>query len=108
MRAASDAISSGCVEKIQERLEIIVVSLEERRETVARALVSELEARFPYAAALLSGAAGMRVIDSGQEQNANEESPSRGVVFTVYDGASFVEFASGETEADRLASAVRA
>jgi TldD protein len=85
-----------------------VAILEERRETVARALVGELEARFPYSAALLSGAAGMRVTDSGQEQNANEESPSRGVVFTVYDGASFLEFASDETDADQLSRDVRA
>ncbi len=81
---------------------------EDRREVVARELVGELEARFPYAAALISGASGLRIIDSGQEQNANEESPSRGMVFTVYDGASFVEYASGETDADRLARAVRA
>jgi TldD protein len=81
---------------------------EDRREMVARELVSELEARFPYAAALISGASGLQITDSGQEQSANEESPSRGVVFTVYDGASFVEYASGETDADRLARGVRA
>jgi TldD protein len=81
---------------------------EDRREVVARQLVGELEARFPYAAALISGASGLRISDSGQEQNANQESPSRGTVFTVYDGASFVEYASGELDADRLARAVRA
>lgn len=79
----------------------------DRRETVARELVSELEARFPYAAALISGASGLSITDSGQEQNANQESPSGGIVFTVYDGAMFDEFASGETDADRLARAVR-
>ncbi len=81
---------------------------EDRREAVARELVGELEARFPYAAALISGMSGLRITDSGQEQNANEETPSHGVVFTVYNGASFAEYASGETDADRLARGVRA
>ncbi len=81
---------------------------EDRREVVARELVGELEARFPYAAALMSGASGLRITDSGQEQNANEDSPSRGMVFTIYDGASFAEYASGETDVDRLARGVRA
>jgi TldD protein len=81
---------------------------EDQRETMARELVDELAARFPYAAALLSGASGLRITDSGQEQSANEERPSRGIVFTVYDGASFVEYASGETDASHLASASRA
>lgn len=82
--------------------------MEERRETLARELVGELEERFPYAAALFSGASGLRVTDSGQEQNASEEAPSRGVVFTVYDGSRFVEYASSETDAAQIAAAVRA
>lgn len=81
---------------------------EDRREVAARELVGELEARFPYAAALISGASGLRITDSGQEQNANEESPSRGMVFTIYDGVNFVEYASGEMDTDRLARGVRA
>jgi TldD protein len=75
---------------------------------VARGLVAELETRFPYAAALVSGASGARISDTGREQTASEESPARGVVFTVYDGASFVEYSSSDLEPDRLARHVRA
>ena len=39
----------------------------------------------------------------GREQTASEEPPARGVVFTVYDGASFVEYSSSDLEPDRLA-----
>jgi TldD protein len=74
---------------------------------VARGLVAELEARFPYAAALFSGASGVRISDTGREQTASEEPPARGVVFTVYDGASFIEYSSSDLEPDRLARDVR-
>jgi TldD protein len=73
-----------------------------------RELVAELDERFPYAAALLSDVAGVRVLDMGREQNAAQLPPTRGVVFTVYDGASFVEYASGELAPDGLAREVRA
>src|SRR5215831_18446027 len=75
---------------------------------VARGLVAELEGRFPYAAALFSGASGVRISDTGREQTASEEPPARGVVFTVYDGASFIEHSSSDLKPDRLASDVRA
>ena len=42
---------------------------------VARGLIAELEARFPYAAALFSGASGVRIGDTGREQTASEEPP---------------------------------
>ena len=79
----------------------------ERREAVVRELVGELEARFPYAAALISGGSGLRISDSGQEQQASETSPTQGVVFTIYDGATFNEFATGELATDALARDVR-
>lgn len=78
----------------------------ERRETFVGELVSELETRFPYAAALISSGSGLRITDSGQEQQASETSPTRGIVFTVYDGATFNEFATTETAPDALAAAV--
>ena len=71
-------------------------------------LVAELERRFPYAAVLLSGSSGMRINDTGGEQSANEVSPARGAVFTVYDGAAFQEYATGDLEPDTLARDVRA
>ena len=81
--------------------------MEDRREVILRELVGELEARFPYAAALLSSASGMRISDSGQEQQASETSPTQGIVFTVYDGATFNEYATSDLAPDALASAVR-
>ncbi|HEX6797948.1 MAG TPA: TldD/PmbA family protein [Ktedonobacterales bacterium] len=70
--------------------------------------VAELERRFPYAAVLLSGSSGMRINDTGGEQSANEVSPARGAVFTVYDGTAFQEYATGDLEPDTLARDVRA
>src|SRR5579863_1150136 len=63
----------------------------ETLEEVTGSLVAELEARFPYAAALISSASGVQINDNGNEQEASEETPSRGAVFTVYDGGAFVE-----------------
>ncbi len=81
--------------------------MSERREAAVQELVGELEARFPYAAALISGASGLRISDSGQEQQATETSPTQGVVFTIYDGATFNEYATSERAPDALARAVR-
>ena len=66
-----------------------------------QSLVAELEPRFPYAAALLSGRSGVQITDTGSEQQANEVSPSRGIVFTVYDGRSFVEYCHQHTDLRR-------
>jgi TldD protein len=73
----------------------------------ARELVAELESRFPYAAALVSGASGVRISDNGGEQDASEENPSRGIVFTVYDGSAFIEYATSDLTPDSLARGVR-
>lgn len=70
-------------------------------------LVSELEYRFPYAAALLTGATGIQIRDTGGEQSANQQNPTRGVVFTVYDGQTFEEYATSDLAPDHLARAVR-
>jgi TldD protein len=77
-------------------------------EQVVGELVGELDARFPYAAALLSGASGIQISDNGSEQDATETNPSRGIVFTVYDGAAFQEYATSDLDAARLASGARA
>ena len=75
---------------------------------VVRELVAELERRFPYAAALLSGTSGVQIMDTGGEQDATEVNPSRGIVFTVYDGRTFVEHATSDLSPDTLARGVRA
>jgi TldD protein len=74
----------------------------------ARELVAELEQRFPYAAALLSDVAGVRILDTGVEQSAAQLHPARGIVFTVYDGGAFREYATGDFAPDRLSRDVRA
>ena len=71
-------------------------------------LVAKLERRFPYAAVLLTGSSGMRINDTGSEQSANEVSPARGAVFTVYDGMAFQEYATGDLNAEALARDVSA
>ncbi len=75
---------------------------------VVRSLVGELDARFPYAAALISGASGIQISDTGGEQNATEVDPSRGIVFTVYDGCTFQEHATSELRPDPLTREIRA
>src|SRR5258708_39135072 len=72
-----------------------------------RELVAELEVRFPYAAALLTGATGTQITDDGREQSASEVDPSRGVVFTIYDGSAFAEFSTTDLIPERLAAGVR-
>ena len=73
-----------------------------------RVLVGELERRFPYASALISGSSGIQINDTGGEQNASEVNPTRGIVFTVRDGSGFVEYATATLAPDRLAREVRA
>jgi len=72
-----------------------------------RELVAELEARFPYAAALLTGATGTQITDDGREQSASEVDPSRGIVFTVYDGSAFAEYSTSDLTPEHLAAGVR-
>ena len=81
--------------------------MSDARNRAVRELVGELEGRFHYAAALLSGAEGVQIRDNGGEQSATQEPPSQGIVFTVYDGAAFVEYATGEHDADTLVRAIR-
>lgn len=74
---------------------------------VVQDLVADLEPRFPYAAALLSGQSGVQITDTGREQRANEVPPTQGIVFTVYDGRGFVEYATSTLIPDALAHEVR-
>ena len=85
-----------------------VTPMTEALEMTVRVLVGELERRFPYASALISGSSGIQINDTGAEQNASEVNPTRGIVFTVHDGSGFVEYASATLAPDRLAREVRA
>lgn len=80
----------------------------DRLEAVVGELVGELDHRFPYAAALISGTSGTEIRDNGDEQNASESNPSKGIVFTIYDGASFAEYATSNLAPENLARSVQA
>ena len=71
-------------------------------------LVSDLERRFPYAAALYTSASGTRASIDNREQSASLQDPSQGVVFTLLSGESFEEYATSDLEPDHLARDVRA
>lgn len=77
-------------------------------DTTVTELVAELERRFPFASALMGAASGIRVGDSGTEHSASEVDPTRGIVFTVYDGYAFDEIATTALVPDDLAREVRA
>lgn len=72
-----------------------------------RELVTELEYRFPYAAALITGTTGIQIRDTGGEQSASQQNPTRGIVFSVYDGQTFVEYATSDLAPDTLVRDVR-
>ncbi len=80
----------------------------DRLEAVVGQLVDELDHRFPYAAALIRGSSGTQIRDSGDEQIAGESNPTRGIVFTIYDGARFDEYASSDLSPENLAKDVHA
>ncbi|HEU5198919.1 MAG TPA: TldD/PmbA family protein [Ktedonobacterales bacterium] len=71
-------------------------------------LVSDLERRFPYAAALYTSASGTRASIDNREQSASLQDPSQGVVFTLLSGESFEEYATSNLEPEHLARDVRA
>jgi len=76
--------------------------------TLLADLVADLERRAPYAAALATRASGVRASVDNREQSASLQEPSQGVVFTLYTGAAFEEYATSDLDPDRLARAVRA
>jgi TldD protein len=76
--------------------------------TLLANLISDLERRFPYAAALYTSASGTRASIDNREQSASQQDPSQGVVFTLLSGESFEEYATSDLEPDHLARDVRA
>jgi TldD protein len=71
-------------------------------------LVAELEQRAPYAAALFTSASGTRASIDNREQSVNPQDPSQGVVFTLFTGDHFEEWATSDLDPDRLAPGLRA
>ncbi|HEU5370052.1 MAG TPA: TldD/PmbA family protein [Ktedonobacterales bacterium] len=70
--------------------------------------VAELERRAPYAAALLTSASGTRASIDTREQSVNPQDPSQGVVFTLFNGDHFEEWATSDLDPDHLAPGLRA
>jgi len=65
-------------------------------------IVEEMERRVQYAAALATENRGERITVSTREQRAEAVDPSRGVVFTVFNGRHFMEAATNDLSADNL------
>ncbi len=71
-------------------------------------LVAELEQRAPYASALFTSASGTRASIDTREQSAHPQNPSQGVVFTLFTGDHFEEWATSNLDPAYLAANVRA
>ena len=61
-------------------------------------LVERLEKIVPYASALHSKSAGMRLTSNRVQESVEPEDPSRGLVVTLWNGQSFTEYAVNEWE----------
>jgi TldD protein len=70
-------------------------------------LVAELEQRLPYAAALFTSASGTRASIDHREQSVNPQDPGQGVVFTLFTGDHFEEWATSNLDPDHLAAGLR-
>ncbi len=70
-------------------------------------LIDDLEQRAPYAAVLYTHSSGTRASIDNREQNVNPQDPSQGVVFTLFTGEIFEEWATSDLEPDHLVRAVR-
>lgn len=70
-------------------------------------LVTDLERRAPYASALFTSASGTRASIDHREQSANPQDPSQGVVFALFTGDHFEEWATSDLDPDHLAAVLR-
>jgi len=71
-------------------------------------LLSDMEERVPYAAALVSRNSGLQVTVNDREQKVTEIPSSQGLVLTAWNGAYFEEAASSDLEPDRMVDLARA
>ena len=82
------------------------VELQEIR-TALPDIISRLEERIPYVSALVTQEYGNYLgIDSRQE-NMSERSPRRGIVFTLFNGRYFQEWATDNLDIRFLKSKIR-
>jgi TldD protein len=65
-------------------------------------LVRDMEKRVPYASALVLRQRGTSITVDDQTQEINEESPSEGAVFTVFNGAWLEEASTSDLSTDKL------
>jgi len=70
-------------------------------------LVSEMESRVPYAAALLTRNGGLQVMVNDREQRVTEIPPNQGLVLTAWNGAYFEEAASSDLSPKRMRKLAR-
>jgi TldD protein len=82
-------------------------TLETPLHTLLAELVADLKRQAPYAAALLTSGSGTRLTLNKGEQSLHTPDPSQGVVFTIFTGEHFEEYATSDLALDRLARAVR-
>jgi TldD protein len=71
-------------------------------------LVAELEQRAPYASALFTSASGTRASIDHRQQSVNPQDPGQGIVFTLFTGDHFEEWATSDLHPDRLVRGLRA
>jgi len=70
-------------------------------------LVREMERTVPYACALAMETMGERVVVMTKESRVEPLDPTKGVVFTVFTGRSFIEYSTYRLDPDSLARAAR-
>jgi TldD protein len=70
-------------------------------------LLSDFEKRFPYASALWMKTEGTQASLNSKDRSLSALDPNAGIVFTVFTGTAFEEFATSEVEGAELAQAVK-
>jgi TldD protein len=70
-------------------------------------VIADVEARAPYAAALLSARQGLTIVVDNREERVTEHAPTAGAVITAFDGATIHERAGGGFDRSAVERAAR-
>src|ERR1700674_4633775 len=70
-------------------------------------LLADLEKRFPYASAFWMKTEGTEAMLDRRDQSISSQDPNAGIVFSIFNGSYFEEFASSEVDSGRLVRAVK-